>query len=508
MEILSANQLREWDQYTIKNEPITSIDLMERAASKCAKWFVDREKDYKSKHFFIFCGIGNNGGDGLVLARLLAQKGFKIQCVPVYFSSKTSADFKTNYERLQNTDVTIKKVHSAKDFPEISNKNTIIVDALLGTGIDRPSEGLVKETINYINRVNTAVIAIDVPSGLYCDAPNNSKDAIIFSSCTLSFQRPKLSFFLPPNQRFVGKLEILSIDLLPDFSSQIETSYYTISPSYVKKNIQPRDSLSHKGDFGHALLISGKSGQYGAAVLSAMALARSGVGLSSIYSTAEALPILQSAVPEAMFIVNNGSKFIEPDENYDFSNHDVIGVGPGIGTSEATEKFFGHLLKVYHQPMVVDADAINLLAKNKNWLTNLPKNSILTPHHKEFVRLFGEFDNSFERLEKQIEAAEKWKLFIVFKGQNTCLTCPDGRVYFNTTGNPGMATGGSGDVLTGLITGLLAQGYSSRDSAIIGVYIHGLAGDYAADSLGQICMKASDLINNFSKAFNEIIHLD
>jgi hydroxyethylthiazole kinase-like uncharacterized protein yjeF len=498
IDILSAKNQRDLDAYTIENKPITSVNLMERAVLKCFEWILENFDSKKS--FSILCGPGNNGGDGLVLARHLNEANFKVDCFIVAFSKNFSEDFEVNKKRLESVGVEPIILEDEKDLDKIL-PNEIIIDAIFGTGLSRPTEGLAKSAIEKINSCNTEVISIDIPSGMYCDELQNSKDVMVKATQTLTFQAPKLNFFFPETGNNVGKFHILDIGLLQDKITDFKVDKYMLSKDSVRKLVKSRSTFSHKGTYGHAQIIAGSKGKMGAVVLSSKAALKSGAGLVTANIPQCGVDILQVSIPEVMALPNEGENQLEGDFNL---VGDTIGVGPGIGVDQKTVAFLKNVLDNTDQPMVIDADALNILASNQELLPKVPKNSILTPHPKEFERLVGKFSNSYERLEKQIEFSKKHKVIVVLKDARTQITNPAGECFFSAVGNPGMATGGSGDVLTGILTGLLAQKYEPLKAAQLGVYLHGTAGDLAAEVHGQESLVASDLIEMIGKWFGEL----
>ncbi len=500
MKILSSSQIRQADGYTIANEPVISIDLMERAALACFEWLTNHFD--KSHSFKIFCGMGNNGGDGLVIARMMLEANFNVEVFVIRYSNNGSEDFKTNEERLNklNPDL-IKNMYSEKDLPSV-RKEEIIIDAIFGTGLSKPTEGFVAACIRHINRSAATAIAIDIPSGLFADMNSNHDDAIIQATYTLSFQAPKPAFMFAENYRYVGEWKILNINLDEKFIESIPSNYFLIDRDLVRSFVKARPKFSHKGMYGHALLVAGSLGKMGAAVLASRACARSGAGLLTVHIPACGYEIIQSSVPEAMAEVDS-DQHIYSDE-IEFKNYNAVGIGCGIGTEKKTQEAVMKLLTSIKVPLVLDADAINILSLDKKKLDRLPENAILTPHPKEFERITEKARNDFHRLELQIEFTKRYNVFVVLKGAHSCITCPDGKIYFNNTGNPGMAKGGTGDALTGIILSLLAQGYSPEQACMLGVFVHGLAGDLAAERMSVRSMTASDLVENIGAAFKKI----
>lgn len=497
MKVLSSAQLREADQFTLQNEPISSIDLMERASNACVNKLLELFPN--NSIYSIYCGTGNNGGDGLAIARILSNHGYSVSVAVIQFSPELSNDNALNLERLKNMGIAVQQVNSAEQLePVISN--TIILDALVGTGLSRPLTGLLLDTVTFLNKQECSRVAIDIPSGMFCDLDcENNLEGIFKADFTLSFEVPKLNFLLPSLYPFVGRWILLDIGLNKAFIEEMNSPYFLTDLDLISKIIKTRSPFAHKGSFGHGLIIAGSYGKMGAAVLASKACLKAGAGLVSVFIPSCGYDILQSTVPEVMVHCSTSVK--ELSESLDYTPYTAIGVGPGIGQSKATKRMLETLLTKVSSPMVIDADALNLLGEHKDLLQQIPKNAIVTPHLKEFERVFGTSDSCFERLQRQREVSMKNKLYILLKGKNTSISCPDGSVFFNNTGNPGMATAGSGDVLTGIITGLLCQGYTPKDSAVLGCYIHGLSGDITLQSSSEEALVASDLFNNLGAAF-------
>ncbi|NIJ52059.1 NAD(P)H-hydrate dehydratase [Dyadobacter arcticus] len=489
MKILNVSQIRELDAYTIKHEPVSSLDLMERASNAFAGWFTNQFVNTRPVH--IFCGKGNNGGDGLAIARILSIKSYDVRVTIIDYTSNASEDFQSNLLRLKDH---LQPIHlqSMEDFPGIP-ANVVCIDALLGSGLSRPVEGILAEVIIKLNGLPNKLVSIDIASGLYADQPNQKEDIIIEPDFTVAFQVPKLAFMLPQNAKFTGDWHLVNIGLSQEYIEKTETPYHYTEKSDAETIIRPRDKFSHKGTFGHALLIAGSYGKMGAAVLSGKACLRSGVGLLTMHLPSCGNDIIQISIPEAMALTDSDAKFIT--ELPDLETYSAIGIGPGIGQNIMTAKMLETLLETAKVSVILDADALNLLSQNRALYDKLPENTILTPHPKEFQRLAGDSINEYDRLEIGRDFALKYKVIICLKGANTAVILPNGDVHFNSTGNPGMATGGTGDVLTGIITSLLAQKYSPAEAAILGVYQHGSAGDRAAEKKGQSALIASDVVD-------------
>ena len=501
MKVLNTEQVRLADEYTIGHEPILSLDLMERASLGLANLIQSQNRINLS--LLIFAGFGNNGGDGIALARLLSNKGWRVNLYLATPDKDWSPDAKANIKRLpEQENLTISYLKPDSDLPHIQNDD-LVIDALFGSGLTREPSGFIAGIIDHLNAAKAWVISVDIPSGLFGDDNRlNSRCHVIKASQTLTFQLPKLSFFFLENQDFVGDWKVIPIGLHPDFIAQAETPWNFTGYEDVSSWLKPRTKFSHKGSYGHSLILSGSNGKMGAAVLAASACIRSGAGLTTVALPSAGNIIVQTAVPEAMTITDQDCCFLT--DIPDLSPYTAIGAGPGIGTGKETWSALQKLMKMSPVPLVLDADALNLLSRNPGSLLQVPKNSILTPHPGEYKRLFGEDADDYSRIMRLKDLAEFYQLVIVLKGAHTAVAGPEGSVWFNITGNSGMATGGSGDVLTGLLTGLLAQGYDPFIAARLGVFIHGLAGDIAAESTGKEALTAGDLVSSIGKAFLRI----
>lgn len=504
MKIFDAPQIRELDAFTIEHEPVKSIDLMERAARQC---FLRIKKHLKNgQRVKVFCGLGNNGGDGLAIARMLAGTGHEVLVFKVLHAEQASPDFLVNEKRLEKVRRAKLVEISAESVLPVIDKDELVVDALFGSGLNRPLEGLPEKVVQHINQSEAVVVSIDLPSGLFCeDNRGNDLKKIIRADYTLTFQFPKLSFLLPGNDGFVGQWEVLDIGLHPEAIEAAETKNMLLEAADLRPFYRPRKKFSHKGNYGHALLLAGSYGKAGAAVLAARAALRTGAGLLTAHLPSGLVHIMQTSLPEAMCIADEGHSIITHPG--DISAYNAIGVGPGIGKDPQTANALKLLIQNSVNPMVIDADGLNLLAENPTWLSFLPGGSILTPHPKEFERLAGKYSDDYERLEISRAFSLKYQVYLVLKGAYTTVVAPDGRTFFNATGNPGMATAGSGDVLTGIILGWLAQGYSPLQSALTGVYVHGLAGDLAASKLGFEGVLAGDIVFHLPKAIKRLFHV-
>ena len=501
MKIFPSSSIKKLDAYTIEHEPIQSIQLMERAATAlteaiCSRW--DTETPV-----VVFAGPGNNGGDALAVARMLAEKGYKIEVFLFNTKGELSPDCQENKELLEIMDEIKFHEITSQFAPPTLTLDHLVIDGLFGSGLNKPLSGGYAAVVKYINASSATVVAIDIPSGLMGEENTfNVKTNIIRADVTLSLQLPKLSFLFAENAEFIGEWDLLDINLSQEGIEELDTNYEMLEAEDIRSLIKPRNKFAHKGSFGHALLIAGSRGMAGASVLAARACLRSGVGLLTVHAPICNNDILQTAIPEA--IVEQDVSEICFAVPTDADDYQAIGIGPGLGRSEETEAALLEQLSNCQTPLVVDADALNILANHRHALNNLPKGSILTPHPKELERLVGKCQDSYERLTKAIELAHTAKVHIVLKGANSTIITPNGKCFFNPTGNPGMATAGSGDVLTGIILALLAQGYAADEAAKIGTFVHGLAGDFARKKTGVISLMAGDIINNLPTAWRAV----
>ena len=472
LPLLVSSQIRDADAYTIANEPIKSIDLMERAGKAFVGWFVNHFPD-KRKSISVYCGTGNNGGDGLAIARLLNDHGYnRINIKVARFSDKASDDFKTNLKRVGKIHLT--EINPGDKSPD--EKSELIIDALLGSGLNKPLKSDYKVLVNYLNNLKKTVVAVDVPTGFFTDGEVPADPTVLKADLVITFQQPKINFLLPESGPYIDCWEAVKIGLDESFINTIDTPYYFVEEKDARGILKPRHRFSNKGTYGHALMIAGKDETMGAALLSASACAYAGAGLTTACIPQSGLTALNAYMPEVMVMIRN--EYVLPDIDWDkFSS---IGIGPGLGKGDNTLNLLTSICTNYNKPVVIDADALNVLAENKQLLSEIPEGSILTPHMKEFDRLFGDHDNWWQRLQTAKQKAKELNIYIILKNDYTITATPEGKLYFNSTSNAAMATGGMGDVLTGIITSLLAQKYSPKDACILGVYIHGKAGDELA----------------------------
>lgn len=501
MKIFPSSSIKKLDAYTIEHEPIASIDLMERAAQALTKAITNRWNP--ETPVTIFAGPGNNGGDALAIARMMAEKGYKIEVYLFNTKGELSPDCQTNKELVEMMEeVTFHEI-STQFVPPTLTPEHLVIDGLFGSGLNKPLNGGFAAVVKYINASKAQVVAIDVPSGLMCeDNTYNIRQNMIRADVTLSIQLPKLSFLFPENEDIVGEWQLLDIQLKKDFIDTAQSPYYITEEEEIRSLIKPRKRFAHKGAFGHALLIAGSYGMAGASILSARACLRSGVGLLTVHVPIHNHDLLQTTVPEAIVQTDiHDHYFAEP---VDTDRYQAIAIGPGLGQEEDTALAMMEQIQGCPVPLVLDADAINIFGTHRNWLSRMPKRCILTPHLKELERLIGKCMDTYERLTKTKELAAYLQSYIIIKGSWSTVVTPEGNCYFNPTGNPGMATAGSGDVLTGILAALLAQGYTQEDACRLGVYVHGLAGDIAAEEKGEIGTTSSDLIDALPAAWKKL----
>jgi hydroxyethylthiazole kinase-like uncharacterized protein yjeF len=474
LPLLTAAQIREADAYTIAHEPVTSIGLMERASNAFADCFIKHFPD-KKQSISVYCGTGNNGGDGLAIARLLHNHKYKAVNIKVArFSDKATDEFKANLKRIRQAKLPLLEIGKGEGFP--SENGTLIIDALLGSGLNKPLAGDYKRLVNLLNSLEKTIIAVDVPTGFFTDGEIPANAVAIKAALVITFQQPKVNFLLPESAPCIKSWEAVNIGIDEKFAVSLNSPYQAVEENDIRKMLQPRHRFSNKGTYGHALIVAGQPETMGAALLCAAACAYTGSGLTTACVPQSGLTALNCYMPEIMAIVRNGPEL--PEIKWD--SFDTMGIGPGLGKGEDSLALLTGILTNYKKPVVIDADALNLLAEHKQLWRQIPQGSILTPHMKEFDRLFGEHANWWQRIQTGIKKAKEHRLYILLKNDYTLTFTPQGKVYFNTTSNAAMATGGMGDVLTGIIASLLAQKYSSEEACIIGAYIHGKAGNELA----------------------------
>ena len=481
LKLLTSSQIQDADKNSIDNKFHISVDLMEQAANAFVVAFTAYLPN-RSRSISVYCGSGNNGGDGLAIARLLFEEGYKdLQVKVAWFNEGCTDDFNLNLDRLNETGVPVEIFETINTDTFIENSE-IIIDGLLGSGLSRPLTGEWERLVKLINSLNKKVVSIDIPTGLMAEGILSEGDAVIHSDLTICFQRPKINFFFPESAIALQNFKIVYIGLDEDFIQSLESCWQLVEDSDVKQLIKPRKRFTHKGTYGHALIVAGSKETMGAALLAADACLHAGAGLTTAFIPEAGLTSLNSRQPEVMAVLRESFNYFD---FHSLDKYQSIAVGPGIGKDNPTIALFYYLLENYKLPMVLDADALNILSENKSWMKLIPANSILTPHMKEFDRLFGNHTSTWERIETAKVKAAEYKLIILLKNQYSFIVFPDGKVRINSTGNPSMAVGGMGDVLTGMIAAFLAQRYSPEDAVTIACYIHGLAGDLLKTKSGM-----------------------
>ncbi|RCH55512.1 bifunctional ADP-dependent NAD(P)H-hydrate dehydratase/NAD(P)H-hydrate epimerase [Mucilaginibacter hurinus] len=474
LPLLTSAQIREADAFTIASEPVASIDLMERAARAFVGWFINHFPD-RNEEVSIYCGMGNNGGDGLAIARMLHEHGYShLKLIIARYNDKSSADFIINLQRIQATAVPVVQLNKGEDFsPESS---TIIIDALLGSGLNKALDGDFKRLVEHLNNLSSTVVAVDIPTGFFADGEIHQNTVAIRAELVITFQQAKINFLLPEAAEFIRCWQAVNIGISESFTRSLNSPYQFIEEQDIKRVVKPRGRFSNKGTYGHSLIIAGAAKTMGAALLCAAGCVYAGSGLTTACIPLSGLTALNSYLPEIMALTRDGD--ILPD--IDWARYKAIAIGPGLGTGADACELLAFVLSNFGKPLVIDADGINLLANRYELWESLTEGSILTPHMKEFDRLFGDHHNWWARLQTARQQAIKRKIYIVLKNDYTITATPQGKLYFNSTGNAAMATGGMGDVLTGLLTSLIAQGYTAEEACLAGIYIHGKAGDELA----------------------------
>lgn len=503
MKIFNTENIRKIDRITIEEEGVSSQELIRRVAEGVAGEIIGRWSP--STPVVIFAGSGNNGADALVVGRLLLEAGFYPRILLFNFKGNSlSRDCDMAKRELLATGYNgLMEIIDRAELPSLTPDH-LVFDGLFGSGLRDPLEGGFMMLARNISESGATVISIDVPSGMFGEW--NARVIgrnVVHATLTMAIQFPRLSFFLGDNAELVGKWKVIDIGLSNRAIMETPTKYFYVERDEVRAVLKPRKPFSSKSDYGHALLFAGCYGMAGAAVMAARGALRSGVGKLTVHSARAAFPVIQSQVPEALFSADRHENVIS-DMSARF-NCSAIGVGPGIGTNDATRGAFETLVKSYKRPLVIDADALNAIAKNQTILDHIAPGSILTPHAGEFDRIFGTQTSDEGRLLKAVEVSHRYKLLIVLKGRYTAIVRPDGKVFFNSSGTPAMATAGSGDVLTGIITSLLAQGYKPETASVAGVYIHGLAGEMAAETQGEYGTTAMDIASCVGRAVKAIM---
>ena len=500
MKIFSKEQIYEGDLLTAKKQNISSTELMERAGTQIFNWIHQRMQGAQVP-IHVFCGIGNNGGDGLVLARQLVNYGYNVHTYVVNCSDKRTQDFLINYDRIKQTTKKWPIMLNCKaDFPPIGSDD-IIVDAVFGIGLNRPPNDWVKSLFQHFKESKAFTLAVDLPSGLYADKVPKDENGVVWADYTLSFQSPKLVFFLPDTSKYTRQWEVLDIGIDLEFLQQTETEVELIGKNEMLPIYKPREKFSHKGTYGHGLLIGGSYGKIGAMLLSGRGMLASGAGLVTVYVPKCGYMPMQTALPEAMVITDIDDDILTAIK-YDIEPT-AIGIGMGMGTNEKTHAAFQMFLKTNNLPLIIDADGINLLSKHEGDLGLIKPQTVFTPHPKELERLLGKWKDDFDKLKKAKAFSKKYKCILIIKGAHTITVFQD-KLYINSTGNPGLATGGTGDVLTGIITGLIGQGYEPLIASLFGVYLHGKSADIAVNDYSYQSLTASHIIDYLGQAYLDL----
>lgn len=481
-KLINSEQMRSADAYTIGKKQITSIELMEAASVAFVDAFM-QEVTESSESIAVLCGKGNNGGDGLAIARILRNRGYNnIAVYLIEFSARETPEYKANKNLLIRLGFTFSIIDKPSDAAAL--KETVIIDAILGSGLNKPLQGYYLGLAAIINQLNRKVIAVDVPTGFPSEGALSPEAVYFKADLVICFQRPKINFFFPESAAALSRFKVVDIGLDQDFIQSCDSPYRLMDTEAIKAWIKPRKAFTHKGTYGHALLIAGEQNTMGAALLSAKACLHGGVGLTTVSIPESGLTALNAALPEVMYL--NRKEVLDIDAK----KFKSIAIGPGLGTYTEGVVLLITVLKL-QVPLIIDADAINILANQKELMNRLSAGSILTPHMKEFDHLFGSHDSWWERLEKARAMAIKLSCIIVLKNQYTFIIDETGKVTINSTGNPAMAQGGMGDVLTGLIASFKAQGYTANESACIACYLHGKSGDELA--IDQISVTGSQI---------------
>lgn len=474
LPLLTSSQIREADAYTIAHEPISSVNLMERASKAFVGWFINHFPDKKAS-ISVYCGTGNNGGDGLAIARMLGEHQYKNLNVKVArFSDKASDDFTINLKRLQQTGIALTAIKPGDDLPD--EKSAILIDALLGTGLNKPLAGDYEKLVKHLNSLGKTVVAVDVPTGFFSEGEMPKEATVMKTDLVITFQQPKINFLLPESAPYIDCCELVNIGLNEKFIASLNSPYRLVEEKDIRKMMRPRHRFSNKGTYGHALIVAGNPETMGAALLASSACAYAGAGLTTACIPKSGLTALNTSMPEIMAIIRqeNSVPYIEWDK------YTTIGIGPGLGKDDEAFELLENVLNNFKKPIVMDADALNMLGVHPELWAKVPAGSILTPHVKEFDRLFGEHTSWWQRLQTAAQKAKEHNIVILLKNDHTIVATPDEKLWFNSTSNPAMATGGTGDVLTGIITSLLAQKYSPEAACLTGAYVHGKAGDELA----------------------------
>jgi NAD(P)H-hydrate epimerase len=514
MRILNAAQMREADRFTIEEIGIPSLVLMENAGRQVVAAMEAAYEARLNGRVAVLCGRGNNGGDGFVVARTLMQRGIDAAVFVIGSLADVRGDAKTNLDILGRLGVTVVEIGDEQTwelhFSEIS-QCTLIVDAIFGTGLKAALGGMMETIVADVNASSIPIVAIDLPSGLSADTPHVIGDCID-ASMTVTLAAPKLPLVLPPGEEHAGDVVIADIGIPHEVIDGVEGQHIELlTPEQLRDVVEPRAADSHKGDFGRVTIVAGSRGKTGAAHLAAMGALRSGAGLVTVATPSSALPIVASMaaemMTEALAESSDGSISAKAIDRLLELRHDVIACGPGLGRGPGVTDFVRALLDRAAVPLVLDADAITVLADDPGRLVGREERDvIITPHPGEMARLIGSSIDEVQsnRIDVATDFATTHRVYVVLKGHRTIIASPDGHVFINPTGNAGMATGGTGDVLTGMIAAWLAQLLDAEAACRLAVFLHGAAGDLAEAQEGQVAMVATDVIAHLGDALNRL----
>lgn len=516
MKVVTAEEMKEIDRKTIASG-VPSIELMENAGRAVARAIKSRYSPLKGKRVSIFCGKGNNGGDGLVVARLLVKEKVKIKAFLLARKEELKKDPKINLKRTLKQKVKIIEIDSSRrleKFGQEIKESDLIVDAILGTGIKGAPKGLEAKAIKFINTLKKPIVSVDIPSGVEGSTGKVSGEAVR-ADLTITFGLPKIGLVIYPGAEYVGELEVVDIGIPKKFLEDKRIKINLIAKEEISSYLKPRKPDTHKGTYGHLFVIAGSIGMTGAATLTSQAASlcfgalRSGVGLVTLGIPESLNEIMEIKLTEGMTLPLPETKkktlSLKAEKKIiEFSKKtDALALGPGLSTDKETQRLVRNLIKKISLPMVIDADALNALVNNPSILRTL---RIITPHPGEMAKLIGKKAEEVQenRIKVAGDFAKKYKVIVVLKGARTVIADPEGDIYINPTGNPGMASAGVGDVLTGMIGSFLAQKKEPLEAAKMGVYIHGLAGDLAAQEKGEEPLIASDVLEKLPQAFRKL----
>lgn len=514
MYLVTAWQMSQMDKKTIEVFGIPGVVLMENAGRGATRILLSKFGEIQNKKIGIIAGCGNNGGDGFVIARYLANKGINVAVYLLSEISKIKGDAKSNLNLLSDINVPVIEIANQKSFLQYKTamvNRDIWVDAIFGTGLNAEVTGFFKTIIQFINNLNKAVLAVDIPSGLHPDT-GQPLGISIKANVTATFAFAKTGHMTYPGTDYCGSIEIVDIGIPPYIAEESLPCVHLLTPEIISSYYKPRNSNAHKGTTGHLLVIAGSRGKTGAAALTSKAAMRSGAGLVTLGVPESLNHILETLNTEIMTIplpeTKEGalSKSAFDLLNAIMETKNCIAIGPGLGTYKQTISMIHKILCESKIPVVIDADALNSLEGNMDILRNMKAPAILTPHPKEMARLTGDTIETIQknRIKKAKDLAEKYKVYIVLKGSRTVIAHPNGEVFINPTGNPLMASGGMGDVLTGMIAGFLTQGYSPAESSHMGVYLHGAIGDLLKNEKSPVGILASDIIDYIPFIINQM----